>query len=137
MTENARTRRSTCPINATLEVLGDRWSLLIVRDMLFAGARSYKDFLASEEKIATNILADRLNRLRESGIITAERDARDGRSQIYRLTDKGLDLIPVLMELSQWGARHEDGEPPNGILDAWRADREGFQAGIRRSIREG
>lgn len=131
MTVRNDARRSTCPINASLEVLGDRWSLLIVRDMLFAGARTYKDFLASEEKIATNVLANRLTKLQAAGIIVGERDPNDGRSLLYRLTDKGLDLAPVLMELSAWGTRHEDGQPPNGILAAFQADREGFLAGVR------
>src|SRR3954470_17391490 len=113
-----RVRRSTCPINASLEVLGDRWSLLIVRDMLFAGAKTYKRFLASDEKIATNILASRLTTLQQAGIIISEQDPQDGRSLRYRLTDKGLDLVPVLMELSAWGTKYEDGQPPNGLLDA-------------------
>lgn len=124
-------RRSTCPINASLEVLGDRWSLLIVRDMLFGGARTYRDFQASEEKIATNILANRLARLQQCGIITSQSNPEDGRSLIYRLTSKGLDLVPVLMELSRWGTRHEAGQPPPGILDAWVADPQAFIAGIR------
>jgi DNA-binding HxlR family transcriptional regulator len=128
MTSNHSARRSTCPINASLEVLGDRWSLLIVRDMLFSGARTYKDFLASNEKIATNILADRLNKLQASGIIASERDAQDGRSMLYRLTSKGKDLVPVLMELSVWGTLYEGGQPPEGILDAWKADQTGFIA---------
>lgn len=125
-------RRSTCPINASLEVVGDRWSLLIVRDMLFAGARTYKDFRASAEGIATNVLADRLNRLQASGIITSAPHPEDGRSLVYRLTAKGIDLVPVVMELSAWGTRYEDGQPPEGILSAWQADREGFLAEVKR-----
>ena len=121
-------RRSTCPINAALEVLGDRWSLLIVRDMLFGGARTYRDFLRSDEKIATNILANRLGRLQVAGIITSEPHPDDGRSSIYRLTSKGADLVPVLMELSAWGTRYEGGQPPQGVLDAWRKDPDGLRA---------
>jgi|SRR5215217_836265 len=128
-------RRSTCPINASLEVLGDRWSLLIVRDMLFAGARTYKDFLRSEEKIATNILASRLTSLQASGIIISERNPDDGRSLVYHLTGKGLDLVPVIMELSNWGTRHEEGQPPSGVLEAWRADPKAFQSQLHRSLR--
>lgn len=131
MTDGPSPRRSTCPINAALEVLGDRWSLLIVRDMLFEGARTYKDFLASQERIAINVLANRLTKLQGVGIIVGERDPQDGRSMLYRLTAKGMDLVPVLMELSTWGTRHEDGQPPNGLLDAWRTDREGFMKNIR------
>ena len=128
-----RIRRSSCPINASLEVLGDRWSLLIVRDMVFAGAKTYKQFLASEEKIATNILASRLTTLQQAGIITSEQNPQDGRSLRYRLTEKGLDLVPVLMELSAWGTKYEDGQPPNGILDAWQSDRAGFVKSTRQS----
>lgn len=133
MTTAPNRRRSTCPINASLEVLGDRWSLLIVRDMLFGGARTYRDFLASDEKIATNILANRLARLQQCGIISSQPNPEDGRSLVYRLTPKGLDLVPVLMELSRWGTRHEAGEPPPGILDAWLADPQAFIAGIRQA----
>lgn len=130
--EPAGSRRSSCPINAALEILGDRWSLLIVRDMLFAGARTFKDFRASEEKIATNILAERLTRLQKAGIITCEPDPEDRRRVRYQLTSKGLDLVPVLMELSAWGTRHEEGQPPHGLLDAWRDDRSGFIESIMR-----
>src|SRR3954465_2989600 len=87
-------RRSTCPINASLELLGDRWSLLILRDLIFAGLRSYKDFANGEEGIATNILADRLASLQASGLITSHRDPSDGRKLVYRLTAKGFDLAP-------------------------------------------
>lgn len=134
MTDAPRHRRSTCPISSALEIVGDSWSLLIIRDMLFGHARTYKDFLASDEAIATNILANRLSKLQECGIIAGAPNPQDGRSQIYRLTAKGLDLIPVLMELSTWGARHEDGQPPGGILDAWKADRQGFLDKIRGSL---
>jgi DNA-binding HxlR family transcriptional regulator len=134
MIENRPERRSTCPINASLEVLGDRWSLLIVRDMIFAGARTYKDFLSSDEKIATNILANRLVRLQDFGIVTSAPDSRDKRSLIYRLTTKGIELAPVLMELSRWGTRYEEGIPPHGILQAWESDPEAFYSGIRDKI---
>jgi DNA-binding HxlR family transcriptional regulator len=131
MITDRHARRSTCPINASLEVMGDRWSLLIVRDMLFGGARTYRDFLSSDEKIATNILANRLARLQQSGIITSRPNPRDGRSLVYRLTPKGVDLVPVLMELSRWGTRHEAGAPPPGILEAWQADPQAFISDIR------
>lgn len=124
-------RRSTCPINASLEVIGDRWSLLIVRDMLFGRARTYKDFRGAEEGIATNILADRLERLLSFGIIASEQAPDDGRRMIYRLTEKGFDLVPVLMELSFWGSRYEEGRPPPGILEEWQSDKEAFVERVR------
>src|SRR5260370_29117828 len=102
------TRRSGCPLNASVEMLGDRWSLLILRDMMLRGFRSYKEFLESYEGIATNILADRLKKLIAHGIITTEQDPSDGRKLIYSLTPKGIDLAPVLTEMVLWAAAHED-----------------------------
>jgi len=101
-------RRSGCPLNASVEVLGDRWSLLIIRDMMLRGFRSYKQFLQSYERIATNILADRLRKLEAHGIISSEPDPSDGRKLIYSLTEKGIDLAPVLTEMVLWAAGHED-----------------------------
>src|SRR3979490_3464478 len=89
-------RRSGCPLNASVEMLGDRWSLLIPRDMMLRGSRSFKEFLTSYEGIATNILSDRLKRLIAHGIIATQEDPSDGRQLIYVLTPKGLDLAPVL-----------------------------------------
>jgi DNA-binding HxlR family transcriptional regulator len=101
-------RRSECPLNASVEMLGDRWSLLIIRDMMLRGFRSYKEFLECYEGIATNILADRLRKLIANGIITAAPDPSDGRRLIYSLTAKGIDLAPVLTEMVLWAAAHED-----------------------------
>ncbi|MFN3402293.1 winged helix-turn-helix transcriptional regulator [Tabrizicola thermarum] len=125
MTERDQ-RRSTCPISAALEVVGDRWTLLIVRDMIFGGARTYRDLLAAPEGIATNILANRLARMQALGILTSLPDPQDGRRMIYRLTPKGLDLLPVLMGLSTWGARYEGGIAPEGVLEAWMEDPKAF-----------
>ncbi len=100
-------RRSGCPLNASVEMLGDRWSLLIIRDMMLRGSRTFKEFLDSYEGIATNILADRLRKLEAYGIITSKQDPSDGRKLIYLLTAKGIDLAPVLAEMVLWAARHE------------------------------
>ncbi len=100
-------RRSGCPLNASVEMLGDRWSLLIIRDMMLRGSRTFKEFLDSYEGIATNILADRLRKLEAYGIITSNQDPSDGRKLIYALTAKGIDLAPVLAEMVLWAARHE------------------------------
>ncbi|HEV2422616.1 MAG TPA: helix-turn-helix domain-containing protein [Candidatus Acidoferrales bacterium] len=94
-------------MNASVEMLGDRWSLLILRDMMVWGFKTYKEFLGSHEKIATNVLADRLRRLEEYGIIASTPDPSDGRKLIYALTAKGIDLAPVLAEMVLWAARHE------------------------------
>ena len=100
--------RSRCPLNASVEILGDRWSLLIIRDMMLRGAKTFKDFLKCDEGIATNILAGRLRKLVDYGILTVRADPSDGRTRIYRLSDKGIDLAPVLTEMVLWAAAHED-----------------------------
>ena len=101
-------RRSECPLNVSLEILGDRWSLLIIRDMMVRGFQTYNEFLQSHEKIATNILADRLRKLEAQGIVTTKQHSSDGRKRIYSLTKKGIDLAPVLTELVLWAAAHEN-----------------------------
>ena len=100
--------RSRCPINYALEIFGDRWTLLLLRDLILFGKERYRELLASEEGIATNILADRLKRLEISGIITRERDPEDGRQFIYRTTEEGLALTPVLLEIAAWASVHDD-----------------------------
>lgn len=123
-------RRSGCPLNASVEMLGDRWSLLIIRDMMLRGSRSYKEFLESHEKIATNILADRLRKLVAHGIITTEPDPSDGRKVIYLLTAKGIDLAPVLTEMVLWAAAHEEtGNQP--LVRQMQKDKKQFLDAIR------
>lgn len=130
-------RRSSCPVNASLEILGDRWSLLIIRDLMLRSYRTYKEFLSSDEGIATNILAERLQRLEAAGIISTSRDAEDRRKVVYRLTAKGIDLAPIIMELILWGAHHEaTGAPPSAIRKM-RTRREQFLSEIRRNWKEG
>jgi DNA-binding HxlR family transcriptional regulator len=98
--------RSGCPINLTLEVLGDKWSLLILRDMMFGNRRHFRELLRSEEGISTNILADRLKLLLEEGMITKADDPSHKQKSIYSLTDKAIDLLPVLAMIGDWGTRH-------------------------------
>jgi DNA-binding HxlR family transcriptional regulator len=124
-------RRSGCPLNASVEILGDRWSLLIVRDMMLRNFRSYKEFLESHEKIATNILADRLRNLETHGIITTAHDPSDGRKVIYTLTEKGIGLAPVLTEMVLWSANHED-VGNQELVRAIRSDKPRFLADVRR-----
>jgi DNA-binding HxlR family transcriptional regulator len=104
--------RSGCPVSMALERFGDRWSLLIVRDLMVRGLHTFREFQASGEGIATNVLADRLQKLAAGGIITAETEYSDRRQVNYRLTEKGIDLAPVLLELLVWSARHERAEIP-------------------------
>jgi DNA-binding HxlR family transcriptional regulator len=123
-------RRSGCPLNASVEILGDRWSLLIIRDMMLRGFRTYKEFLQSYERIATNILADRLQKLIAHGIITMGRDSSDGRKLIYSLAPKGIDLAPVLTEMVLWAAAHED-TANQALVREMRKDKEQFISAIR------
>ena len=124
-------RRSGCPLNASVEILGDRWSLLIIRDMMLRGFRTYKEFLGSYEKIATNILADRLQKLIAHGIITTQNDPSDGRKMIYSLTQKGIDLAPVLTEMVLWAAAHEETGNP-ALVREMRKDKVKFVSAVRR-----
>ncbi len=94
--------RSSCPINFALEIFGDKWTLLIVRDIVYAGKRTHGEFLKSDERIATNILADRLARLECQGILTKAADPKDKRREIFSLTEQGLALIPLLLDLQSW-----------------------------------
>jgi DNA-binding HxlR family transcriptional regulator len=112
-------------------MLGDRWSLLIIRDMMLRGSRSFKEFLGSYERIATNILADRLRRLESYGIITTEPDPTDGRKLIYLLTQKGIDLAPVLTEMVLWASAHEHTEN-QALVREMQNDKQGFLERIRK-----
>jgi DNA-binding HxlR family transcriptional regulator len=129
-------RRSECPLNASVEMLGDRWSLLIIRDMMLRGFRSYKEFLECYEGIATNILADRLRKLIANGIITAAPDPADGRKLRYALTAKGINLAPVLTEMVLWAAAHED-TGNQALVQQMRSDKKKFLAGIRERWKNG
>jgi DNA-binding HxlR family transcriptional regulator len=112
-------------------MLGDRWSLLIVRDMMLRGSSTYSEFLNCYEGIATNILADRLQKLVAYEIISVESDSSDGRKQKYFLTRKGIDLAPVLTEMVLWAAAHEKTENQQ-LVRQMRENRKEFLAGIRR-----
>lgn len=105
------TYRSGCPINLGLEVFGDKWSLLIIRDMMFAGKRHYREFLASAEGISSNILADRLAMLVGAGIISKAEDPSHRLKAIYSLTHKGIDLLPVIAQISRWSRSYMPVDP--------------------------
>lgn len=129
-------QRSTCPISTSLDVLGDKWSLLILRDMVFAGKSTYGQFLQSGEKIATNVLADRLAVLESQGILT-KAVAADKKSKFtYRLTEKGVDTIPLLMELILWGSRQCSTLVDAGLQEALQAGKEAAVDKYQRLARE-
>jgi len=101
------TIRSGCPINLTLEQLGDRWSLIVIRDLMFGNRRRYRELLtSSEEGIASNILADRLKRLVEAGLLTTADDPSHRQKAIYSLTEKAIQLVPLFAHMGAWGRRH-------------------------------
>jgi len=99
--------RSGCPINLTLEQLGDRWSLIVIRDVMFGNRRSYGELLQnSEEGIASNILADRLKRLTATGLLDRQNDPNHRQKGIYSLTESSIQLVPLLAHMAAWGRRH-------------------------------
>lgn len=130
-----RQPRSGCPISIALELLGDAWSLLIVRDLMFKDRRTYNDFLKGGEGIASNILADRLRKLEDANIVEKRRDPEDARRILYRLSEKGIDLAPVLVELVIWSARHEQTDAPPAVVRSMKSDRAAFVAQVRRQWR--
>ena len=99
--------RSHCAVNYGVEVFGDRWSLLIIRDIVFTGKKTYGQFLKSEEGIATNVLASRLAFLEEQGVLSKEPNPDDRRKDFYELTEKGIDLVPILLNIVMWSAKHD------------------------------
>jgi DNA-binding HxlR family transcriptional regulator len=131
-------RRSLCPINYSLEMVGDPWSLLVIRDIVYFGKHTYGEFLASAEGIARNILAARLEQLQQRGILSKSPHPTDGRKDVYALTERGLDLIPILLVAADWGAEHAPStDAPPWWIDLVRARRDEITALIRDAVREG
>jgi DNA-binding HxlR family transcriptional regulator len=115
-----------------LDLFGDRWTLLILRDMIFGGKRYYSDFLEAGEGISTNVLAERLNRLEEAALISKRRDPEDGKRSVYALTEKGLDTLPILLEMVAWGASYDPATgAPAEFTDRFKQDRDGVLAEFR------
>lgn len=103
--------RSDCPLNFAIEIFGDKWTLLIIRDLIFFDKRYYQEFLSSQEKISTNILADRLTALEKNGFVRKGRDEHHKQKIIYRLTEKGIDLVPMLIEIALWSDKYGENLP--------------------------
>jgi len=119
----ANTPRSYCPINLSLEIFGDTWTLLVLRDMMFAGKRHFRELLQSDERISSNILADRLSRLLEHGLVTKSDDPTHKQKAIYTLTEKGIELLPIVVQIGAWGSR-------------WVPDAKKLDAAQRKYLRE-
>lgn len=129
-----RQRRSDCPVHFALEVFGDPWSLLIIRNLMFKGRTRFTEFLNAEEGIATNVLADWLVRLEEDGIVEKEAAVR-GSSGSYRLTASGIDLLPIMLEIVAWSAKHDPRTAADWkFVRRFRMDREGLLAELRAQL---
>jgi DNA-binding HxlR family transcriptional regulator len=118
-------KRSDCPISCSLDIFGDKWSLLIIRDIMLRGKVSYSEFLESEEKIATNILVNRLTLLESENILLKEVSPKNKSKNIYRLTQKGVDLLPIVIEIMDWGARYNENCPRRELGKKIKKDKAG------------
>jgi DNA-binding HxlR family transcriptional regulator len=123
--------RSNCPVSFSLDILGDRWTLLVIRDMVFDRKRHFREFLASDEGIATNILTSRLRMLEAADIICRRADQDNIRQVIYTLTEKGLDLIPVLVDLIVWGNKYGGAGTPREFVQRALSEQDGLIAEVR------
>jgi len=132
------TYRSRCPISFSLETFGDKWSLLILRDIIYFGKHTFGEFLASDERIARNILADRLTRLQATGLLTKAPHPADKRRDIYRVSDSGLDVIPLLLSMAEWGSSHgHDTKAPAFWLALTQTRRDEMVSLIRQTVQAG
>lgn len=132
--------RSHCPINFALESFGDKWSLLILRDIVFRGKKTFGEFLRSEEKFSTNILSSRLQQLLELGILLKETDREDERKDIYSMSEKGVDLLPLLFEMVLWSAKYDEQSEAQRIrplLERIRSDNRALCAELAEKVRRG
>ena len=132
MRNQNKQRQSGCPVTFGLDTFGDRWSLLVIREMLLRGKTTYGDFLHMEEGIATNVLADRLKHLEIEGIVSKSRDPENRRSFIYTLTQKGRDLTPIILAMIVWSGKH-DQRPfaRREVLEKIKRDPKGFEENLR------
>ncbi len=132
MRNENKKRQTGCPIAFGLDTFGDRWSLLIIREIMLRGKKTYSEFMEADEAIASNILIDRLKHLEAEGIIEKTRDPENRRSFLYALTKKGRDLAPILLEIILWSGVHDQRPVAmRGILKKIKKDRKGFEASLR------
>jgi DNA-binding HxlR family transcriptional regulator len=129
--------RSDCPISTALDIFGDKWSLLVMRDMIFKGMNTYGDFLKGAEKIATSVLADRLILLETGGIIARQKHPESKAKILYTLTAKGIDLIPVLFEIIVWSEKHHNVHPQaKQFAKQIRKDKQGLLTQLKESLKK-
>lgn len=133
MNPKTKKRTSGCPISFGLDVFGDKWTLLIIREIMLNGKRTYSEFLQADEGIATNILISRLKQLENDAIVEKHRDPNNRRSFVYHLTQKGRDLAPIILEIVIWSGAYDD--RPNAMREVFEkilCDRSGFEAELRK-----
>ncbi len=132
-------KRSECPISRSLDLFGDKWSLLIIRDIVFKGYRFYNQFLDAGEGIATNVLSDRLKKLELYGFVISKKYEKQKTKKVYQLTEEGIGLIPILLEMMAWGFKYDDTllipDDRVGIVDRIWNDREAFLEEVITSLR--
>jgi DNA-binding HxlR family transcriptional regulator len=129
---------SGCPIDYALDIFGDRWTLLVIRDLVFGGKRHFREFIESPEGIASNILASRLKKLEQRGVISRRADPENRKQVVYELTEKGVDLIPVLLEIVRWGGTHDpDTAAPAAFVARVTSDRAALIQEITEALRHG
>lgn len=127
--------RSHCPINFTLEHFGDKWSFLIIRDLMFKGKRHYNEFLEAGEKVSTSVLGDRLKKLEENGIISKSEDTVKKSRIRYSLTQKGIDLLPILLEMIIWGGEKDSlTESPKEFMEQATQNKQALIDQIRENL---
>jgi len=137
MARSHKKRDTGCPIAFALDTFGDRWSLMIIRDIALLGSRTYGEFRSTAEKIATNVLADRLQELEADGIIRKSRDPENKRRNIYTLTEKGCDLIPIILDMVLWSAKYDRNTKVGArFLNKIKRDRDGFEMEIRTRLKD-
>ena len=132
MSTSNKKRDTGCPVAFALDIFGDRWSLIIIRDILLKGYTSYSQLLSSDERISTNILASRLKELEESAILTKKKDPDNKRFYIYNITPKGIELAPIIIEMVQWSARYDSNtHVQKTMLEKIKEDKQGFIQNIQ------
>ena len=136
MSKKNKKRDTGCPVAFALDMFGDRWSLVVIRDILLKGYTTYGELLASDEQIATNILASRLKELEESGIITKKQNPENKRQNIYKITTMGMELAPIIVEMIRWSAKYDaNTKVSEEMLIKINVDREGFINNIQQRAR--
>jgi DNA-binding HxlR family transcriptional regulator len=130
------TRRSECPISYTMDVFGDKWTMLIMRDLLLYGKDSFSEFLCSDEKIATNILTDRLNVLLQEGFVTKHTAPTNKSKFLYRPTEKAIELIPILAEMTLWAEKYNPGGAPADIVEPLKKNRTKALRDLKKKVAE-